>query len=217
MLPAEIPALYLPALVLLSYFIGSIPFGYLSVRMLKGIDLRKEGSGSTGATNVSRILGSRWFFIISILDVLKGVLTVWLASFVLKGHFQDPFVLICGFLAIIGHIFPVWLGFHGGKGVNTTLGVLLMASPIGVIACLTVFIVVFSFSRYISLSSISAGLFFPFTLLFQGKILKTQPSLAMIVISFLVPVLILITHRHNIKRLLRNEENPFGKLKDNNK
>ena len=199
-------------ILILAYFIGSIPVGYLFVRLIRGEDLRKLGSGSTGATNVSRILGMKFFVIVSILDVLKGILAVWLASILMPDIFRDWFIVSAGLMAIFGHVYPVWLKFKGGKGVNTTLGVALFISPTALAIAIVVFIIVLVIGRYISAASLLAGIGFAIAVsVLQFKM--GNPNIPYISFSIFVPLMFITTHRQNIMRLFRREEIPYGQKK----
>ena len=160
-------AMLLPLVILLAgYLLGSIPSGYLAGRWLAGIDLRQEGSGSTGATNVLRVLGKGPALVVFVLDVLKGTAAVLLAKAALPdaglgGTGLDAWVVGAGLAALAGHIWPVWLGWKGGKAVATGLGMLLgLTWPVG-LACFGLFLTVLTVSRIVSLSSVVAALALP--------------------------------------------------------
>ncbi|MFM9047922.1 MAG: glycerol-3-phosphate 1-O-acyltransferase PlsY [Cyanobium sp.] len=154
-----------PSLLLLGYLLGSIPFGYLAARLLKGIDIRQEGSGSTGATNVLRVVGKGPALVVFLLDVFKGTGAVLLAKVLLgaslHGTVLDAWVVGAGLAALAGHIWPLWLGWRGGKAVATGLGMLLgLAWPVG-LACFGIFLTVLTVSRLVSLSSMVAAVALP--------------------------------------------------------
>ena len=188
-------------LLALGYLLGSMPNGYLAGRWLKGIDLRQCGSGSTGATNVLRNVGKGPALVVFLLDVGKGALAVLLAkSFGLNDWVQ----VLAGLAALAGHIWPVWLGWKGGKAVATGLGMFLgLAWPVG-LACFGLFMAVISISRIVSLSSVIAAIGLPVLMLISGG------SSAYVVVSLVASLLVLWRHRSNIKRLLAGTEPKIG-------
>ena len=188
-------------LLALGYLLGSMPNGYLAGRWLKGIDLRQCGSGSTGATNVLRNVGKGPALVVFLLDVGKGALAVLLAkSFGLNDWVQ----VLVGLAALAGHIWPVWLGWKGGKAVATGLGMFLgLAWPVG-LACFGLFMAVISISRIVSLSSVVAAIGLPVLMLISGG------SSAYLVVSLLASVLVLWRHRSNIERLIAGTEPRIG-------
>ncbi|MGA2987843.1 MAG: glycerol-3-phosphate 1-O-acyltransferase PlsY [Terriglobia bacterium] len=189
---------------LLAYLLGSIPFGYLIVRWQKGIDVRNTGSGGTGATNVMRNLGIVGFVGTFLLDVGKGILAVLLASRLTSG---DPrWIALSSVAAILGHCFPIWLRFRGGKGVATGVGVFLALAPVQVALALVIFAIIVAIWRYISLGSIVATAAFPLLVHFM----KHAPL--PIVFGAAGGALIIITMHHaNIRRLLSGTENKVGR------
>ncbi len=196
-----------------AYLVGSLPFGLLVARAVKGIDIRQHGSGNIGATNVTRVIGAKWGAVCFLLDVLKGGIPVWLfpqLALVADDPSRDHWRVAAGLLAIIGHMFPVWLGFHGGKGVATALGVVAMLAPQSTAITFGVFVGLLAITRIVSLSSIIAVLTFAAS---QMYYLSPQPFRAktwsLAVFSLAVPVLIIVRHRANIGRLLRGEEHRF--------
>ncbi len=199
--------------LVLAYLLGSIPFGYILVRLFLKQDIRKTGSGNTGATNVARS-GKKGLAIATLLlDLLKGVAAVIIARHIAAayGMNTEDMAAAAAAMAILGHIFPVWLGFRGGKGVATGLGVFLAISPLTTLCCLAVFIVIFQLWKYVSLASIVAAAVFPvFAFLFSRG--NVSPIVAA---SFvLIPAVIIFKHHSNIQRLLRGTENRFGKKKE---
>lgn len=191
---------------LFAYLLGSIPFGYLIVRWQKGVDVRKTGSGSTGATNVMRNLGMVGFAATFILDVGKGIAAVMLASRLTSG---DPrWIAASSVAAILGHCFPVWLKFRGGKGVATGVGVFLALAPLQVALALVVFAIVVAIGRYISLGSIVATAAFPLLVYFMK-----HPPLPIILGASGGALMIIAMHHANIRRLLNGTENKVGKKK----
>jgi glycerol-3-phosphate acyltransferase PlsY len=192
-----------------SYLLGSIPFGYLLVRIFKGEDVRRSGSGNIGATNVSRkspVLGA----LTLILDAAKGFVAVQLAFFF--SHFAAPdprlyrIMAAATLLAIVGHMFPIWLGFRGGKGVATALGAFLRLNAMAVLVAVIIFIVVVLISRRISLGSIITAALFPSLIWIFGAV-HDPLSLALIAAAAL---LIIAKHHQNIRRLLSGEEPSFS-------
>lgn len=188
-------------LLALGYLLGSMPNGYLAGRWLKGIDLRKCGSGSTGATNVLRNVGKGPALVVFLLDVGKGALAVLLAkSFGLNDWVQ----VLAGLAALAGHIWPVWLGWKGGKAVATGLGMFLgLAWPVG-LACFGLFMAVISISRIVSLSSVVAAISLPVLMLISGG------SSAYLVVSLVASLMVLWRHRSNIERLIAGTEPRIG-------
>jgi glycerol-3-phosphate acyltransferase PlsY len=200
----------LASIAALSYLLGSIPFGYLLVRMLRGEDVRKSGSGNIGATNVSRT--SAWLGAATLaLDVLKGSLAVVLAHRLASGTWGNPKpfpqMAMAGMFAVIGHVFPIWLKFRGGKGVATGFGSFLVITPKAVLVAIALFILILFAFRYVSLASMVAVGFFPFLLVnaafTQGKV----PALAFIAVTSL---LIVARHYQNIRRLFAGTESRVG-------
>jgi len=213
----------LPGLLTLlsGYLLGSIPSGYLAGRWLMGIDIRHEGSGSTGATNVLRVVGKGPALAVFLVDVGKGALAVLLASAVLAPQplaggaggnpGLDAWVVVAGLAALAGHIWPLWLGWKGGKAVATGLGMLLgLAWPVG-LACFGIFLTVLSASRIVSLSSVAAALALPLLMLgwFPGQGGGIRwPYLALAIVT---TVLVVWRHRANLQRLLAGTEPQLGR------
>jgi len=213
--PPAMPSLLLPpGLLLAGYLLGSLPSGWLAGCLLAGIDIREEGSGSTGATNVLRVLGKGPALAVFLLDVLKGTAAVVLARGVLggagwQGTGLDGWVVGAGLAALAGHIWPVWLGWRGGKAVATGLGMLLgLAWPVG-LACFGLFLTVLSLSRIVSLSSMVAAVGLPLLMLgwfpSHGGFRPAYLALAV-----LTTVLVLWRHRANLQRLLQGTEPRLG-------
>jgi len=191
---------------LIAYLLGSIPFGYLIVHWQRGIDVRATGSGSIGATNVMRNLGIMGFVATFILDAGKGLLAVLLAS---KMTSENPtWVAAAAFAAVLGHCFPVWLKFRGGKGVATGVGVFIALAPWQVVLVLVIFAVVVAIWRYISLGSIVATAAFP-VLVYLMK----HPPIQVVVGAAGAAVIIIARHQANIARLLKGTENKLGQKK----
>jgi glycerol-3-phosphate acyltransferase PlsY len=193
---------------LIAYLLGSIPFGYLMVRWQRGIDVRATGSGSIGATNVMRSLGAVGFAATFILDVGKGIVAVLLAAR-LTAH--DPrWIAVAATVAILGHCFPVWLGFRGGKGVATGVGVFIALAPIQVGMALVIFAVVVAIWRQVSLGSITAAAAFPAFLYFLRE---PPPPLPIVLGAATGAAIIIAKHHSNIRRLLSGTEDRLGKKK----
>ncbi len=193
------------AAFLLSYLTGAIPFGLLFSRMV-GKDVREEGSGNIGATNVNRVLGKKLGLLTLLCDVAKGFLPVFVASLVLPmGENWGLFVGLCGLAAVLGHMYSPYLGFTGGKGVATALGVFLFFSPWAIAVALLVFVAVVGISGFVSAGSLVAAGLIPFLLLMFGGGLATFACAAVIA------VLIWVKHSANIGRLRRGEESSWKK------
>ena len=195
-------------LVLLAYLLGSIPFGYLIVRVRGGGDVRESGSGGTGATNVTRRAGRSAGVLTLLLDASKGALAVVIARWLVGAEAGvNWWVLAAALAAVVGHIFPVWLGFKGGKGVATGLGVFLALAPLAVLCALPVFVVVVWVTRYVSLGSITAAAILPLCVWLLGARGGLSENSAPLMTAALVgAALIIFKHRANIGRLLRGEE-----------
>ena len=200
---------------ILAYLLGSIPSGYLIVRWQKGVDVRSTGSGSTGATNVMRNLGVVGFVVTFLLDVGKGIFAVLLASHVtspsggwipLSGN--PVWIAWASIAAILGHCFPVWLKFRGGKGVATGVGVFIALAPMQVVLVLLVFAIVVAISRYISLGSIVGTAAFPLLVY-----LMQHPPMPIVWGAAAGALLIIVMHHGNIGRLLKGTENKVGSKK----
>jgi len=197
--------------VLVAYILGSIPFGYLFVKYVftKGEDVRKVGSGGIGATNVARRAGMKAGLITYLLDVAKGVAAVMLMRIV--AHDQYFWIDAAAIAAIIGHIFPVFLRFRGGKGVATGVGVYLALAPFSVLTTLVLWGVIVFRSRYVSLGSIIATAAVPlWTLLYYGLLFPSPHLTAMMVVAVVGCGLIVAKHHQNIARLIKGTENRIG-------
>jgi len=150
-------------IVLLAYLIGALPFGFITAKLVSGQDIRTLGSGNIGATNVSRVLGGKWGLIVLVLDACKGLLPVWGLPLLVMSTDNPNFLhlkVACGMATIVGHMFPCYLGFKGGKGVATSLGVVLMLGPWATLTAFFVFALTVVYYRYVSLCSILASLAF---------------------------------------------------------
>jgi acyl phosphate:glycerol-3-phosphate acyltransferase len=201
--------------ILAAYLVGSLPFGYLTARVAAGIDIRSQGSGNIGATNVARVVGAKWGALVLMLDCLKGLLPVWLlpeaAHALTEQSLAIPHLRVaCAVATILGHMYPCWLGFRGGKGVATALGVVLVLGPWASLTALATFLVCIATFRIVSLSSIFAAVAFAIVQiawLFPEPF--SQENWSLTVFSLAVPLLIIARHRDNIVRLLRGQEAKF--------
>jgi acyl phosphate:glycerol-3-phosphate acyltransferase len=196
------------AAVALAYLLGSIPFGYLLVRLSGGGDVRETGSGGTGATNVTRRAGRGAGILTLLLDALKGVAAVLVARVLLgAGRDADWWVCAAAVAAVLGHVFPVWLGFRGGKGVATGLGVFLVLAPLATACALVVFAVVVRLWRYVSLGSIAAAAVLPVAVWSLGALgIADRVNAPVLVVAATGAALIILMHRANIGRLLAGKE-----------
>ena len=199
-------------IVTLAYLIGSIPFGYLIVKLTSGADVRQTGSGGTGATNVSRRAGKAAGVLTLVLDAAKGVCAVLLARVVVGGDADAMwFVAAAAVAVIVGHIFPVWLGFRGGKGVATAVGVFLVLAPFALLCAGIVFVAVMSLTRYVSLASLCAAASIPLCLLVQKLLLQPDAEIRPQLTAALVSALLIVfAHRGNISRLASGTEPKFS-------
>lgn len=191
--------------VLIAYLLGSIPTSVWIGKLFYNIDVREFGSGNAGATNTFRVLGKKAGIPVLVIDILKGSLAVSLSFLSTYDINSSAFInlqLALGIAALIGHIFPVFAGFRGGKGVATILGVVFCILPLACSISLLVFLLVLFISRIVSLSSMLAGLSFPIVL----NVFLNNQNKVLLIFSIVVSALLIITHRKNIKRLLRKEE-----------
>lgn len=196
------------------YLLGSIPFGYIFVRLFRHEDIRSTGSGNIGATNVVRSGAPRLGILTLFLDLFKGSLAVF-AGLWINAYFNGLFVnstgiapAIAGIAAILGHVFPVWLGFRGGKGVATGLGIFLVLVWKAAIAALLVFMIIFLITRIVSLASIVASAAMPPLALWLANSHPVPP--AAVVAFIVIPLIIILKHHENIRRLLAGTEHRFG-------
>ena len=200
------------AIAILCYLIGSFPSGYL-VGKSQGIDIRKHGSRNIGATNVLRVMGKKWGYLVFVCDSLKGFLAVKLGVLLAAGTGADATLtgVVGGICCIIGHNYTVWLGFKGGKGIATSIGVLLAIVPILVVMIvLLVWLTVFFIWKYVSLASISAALSLPLAVLILFPLVARGNYWVVVIFSIIVATLAVWRHRSNIDRLLQGKENRFG-------
>ena len=198
-------------IILLGYLIGSIPTAVWVGKTFRGIDIREHGSKNAGATNTFRVLGKRFGWLVLIVDVSKGILAACLPhffSYMLVGY-KDEFLILqlCGsFSAVFGHVFPFFAQFRGGKGVATSLGIVIGINPYAALVCLAIFLIVFLSSRYVSLGAIISALCFPFVSYFMIQ----EDARIMIVFTVVLGVMVILAHRKNIDRLWKGEENKMN-------
>lgn len=200
-------------LIILAYLIGSIPTAVWISRYFFGIDIREYGSGNSGATNTFRVLGSKWGSFVMVADVLKGVLATSLYIFVplyLHDEWNRTNLMVgLGLASVLGHIFPIWADFRGGKGVATLFGMILAIQPLVAVYCVGVFLLVLYLTRFVSLSSILASIAFAVLILFIFN--EKEPLYRAFAIA--VTLLVILTHQKNISRLLRGSESKVPILK----
>jgi glycerol-3-phosphate acyltransferase PlsY len=206
-------------LLILAYLIGSIPTSVWVSKRFFGFDIRDYGSGNPGATNTYRVLGSKWGTAVLVLDMLKGMAAVqlaWLLPEYIDSEWRMDNLQTClGLAAVLGHIFPLWAEFKGGKGVATLFGMILGISPWTAVSCVGVFLLVLYLTRFVSLSSVLASIAFPVFILVVFNV--ENPLYRVFAIS--VALLVLLTHQKNIGRLLRGDESkvPLFKHRDRRK
>lgn len=204
------PSLGFSLIAAAAYLIGSLPFGYLIGRW-RGVDVRTAGSGNIGATNVGRILGKKWGGLVLLLDGLKGLLPTLLLPHLVADDLRTHAAVLAGVGTILGHMFPCWLKFRGGKGVATALGVALVLSWQATLIAAGIFFLLFVAFRIVSLGSIGAAMAFAVTQMIR---LRPDPFAAghwsLAAFSLAIPALIILRHRSNIVRLLRGEEKRFS-------
>lgn len=198
-------------IAVLAYLLGSVPVGYLLVRIFRKQDIRTVGSGNIGATNVLRSGGKGLGAATFLLDTCKGAAAVllgaWLAAPLLPSWPQRNVEALAALCAVIGHMFPVWLRFKGGKGVATGFGVFLVAAPWAALASIALFTIIFAITRYVSLSSILATASFP---IFAWFTVSGPKPAFFIAVQIIVSLLIIVKHHPNIRRLLAGTEHRFG-------
>jgi glycerol-3-phosphate acyltransferase PlsY len=199
-------------LICLAYLIGSIPTAVWVSKSIFGIDIRDYGSGNSGATNTFRVLGSKWGSLVMLVDVVKGVvatsLYILMPFYLSNELLRTNFMIGLGLAAVIGHIFPIWASFRGGKGVATLLGMAIAIQPVVAACCLGVFFLVLFLTRFVSLGSILAGISFMVFILFIFN--EREPLYR--IFAILVALMVILTHQKNIGRILRGTE---SKIPDN--
>jgi glycerol-3-phosphate acyltransferase PlsY len=204
-------------LIVIAYLIGSVPTALIISRKYFGIDIRDYGSGNMGATNAFRILGPKFGIIIMVLDIIKGMLAVglfyFLPEYLSNELLRTNFMIGLGLSAVLGHIFPVFANFKGGKGVATILGMLIAIQPVVALCCLAVFAIVLFFTRYVSLSSILAAIMLPVSVLW----IWNEHEILYRVFALLVALMVVLTHQKNISRLIKGHESRMPILKHRDK
>ena len=205
----------------LAYLLGSIPFGYLIVRAKQGADIRETGSGGTGATNVSRRAGKIAGVVTLLLDALKGAAAILISKLLLglpifsnhsdvSLHDAHWWIAVAAVTVVIGHMFPVWLGFRGGKGVATGVGVFLMLAPLALALAGIIFLIIVWRTRYVSLGSIVTAAILPMMVFFQDVFIRPVGNLMpVITAAAAVGILIVFAHRANMRRLIEGTESKF--------
>ena len=194
--------------ILAAYLIGSIPFGLLVARIFGVRDIRQAGSGNIGATNVHRVLGLRAAIWVYLLDIGKGAGVVLAASALNQSAMpRDVFLVLVGLTVIVGHIFPVYLGFHGGKGVAAMFGALVVILPRETLVAGVVFLIIVLLTRYVSVGSVAAALSFPASVTVEQSMLDQDISRVYWLLTVVIGILVPVTHRRNIQRLLAGTEN----------
>lgn len=204
-------------LIVVAYLIGSIPTAVWTSKIFFAIDIRDYGSGNSGATNTYRVLGPKWGTFVMIADMLKALVAVKLAFFLPYADHSEFYLinmqLGLGLAAVIGHIFPVWAEFRGGKGVASLFGMVLGIQPNVALCCVGIFILVLYATRWVSLSSILASIAFPVFILF----IFNEPETLYRVFAIVVALLVIVTHQKNIGRILKGNENRLPILKHRDK
>lgn len=212
----------LAIIIILSYLVGSIPTSIIMSKAVKGIDIRNYGSGNAGGTNVMRVLGWKHGMLVILLDALKGVLAVIVVARLHQGAIPfenatpfDDFTLVqimAGIAAVVGHIWTIFAGFKGGKGIATALGMLIMIVTVDMLVAMGVFVVVVLVSRYVSLGSIIGAIAVPLTLFVRESIFHVDIPGYATLLPFVtaVTMLVLFTHRKNVIRLLNGEEHKLS-------
>lgn len=204
-------------LIIIAYLLGSIPSALIVSRRFFGIDIRDYGSGNMGATNTFRVLGKKYGIIVMVADILKGMLAVALCRLV-PAYYQDEltrtnFMLILGIAAVVGHLFPVFANFKGGKGVATLFGMIIATQPIVALVCVCVFVLVLFLTRYVSLSSILGAIMLPICVLW----IWNDDVVVYRVFAVAVALMVVVTHQKNIGRLIRGVESRVPILKHREK
>ncbi len=198
-------------LIVSAYVIGSIPTAIIAGKLLKKIDIRDHGSGNAGATNVFRVLGWKAGLFVLAIDMFKGFVPVWWLA---PGHenveIATLYQILLGISAICGHIWTVFAGFRGGKGVGTAAGVFLALQPLPVLLSLVIFIIIVAKTRYVSLGSMLGALLLPVFILLKKYILNVEVSDLILILSVILALLIVYMHRENIRRLISGNENKLS-------
>lgn len=199
-------------LVILAYLVGSVPTAVLVSKKYFGIDIREHGSGNAGATNTFRILGSRAGTVVMLIDIVKGFLAAKLALFSNYSWNSEAIInlqVFLGLAAVVGHIFPIWAEFKGGKGIASLFGMILSIQPLVAVSLVAVFVGMLFLTQYVSLSSISASIAFPVLILYIFK----EPEVSYRVFAIGTALLVVLTHYKNISRLLNGNESKVPLIK----
>jgi glycerol-3-phosphate acyltransferase PlsY len=207
----------LAVLLVGSYLLGSLPFGYLAGRLV-GIDIRHAGSGNVGATNVLRVLGKGYGYSVFALDFLKGFGAVKISMLVAPGrplewNSPESFGIFAAVFSVLGHLYPPWLKFKGGKGVATSAGALLALTPVATLIGIAIWMIVFWLTRYVSLASITAAVILPIVILVIN-LYDQQTGNALVYSSACVAAVVIWRHRSNLSRLLRGTEPRFTRKRE---
>ncbi len=205
MLEISITVLLIP---FAAYLLGSIPFGLLLAKLFGGGDVRKAGSGNIGATNVARVVGPLAGFLTLVFDTAKGTAAVWLAGRVTDE--SATWMMTAAFAVLLGHCFPVWLKFRGGKGVATALGAFLALCPIAAVSALLLFLLCVAYWRYVSLGSVSAAAAMPLLIYFLWAPPHHAPPIIIDVGTLAIALLVIYKHDANLRRLVQGTEPRFS-------
>lgn len=197
-------------LVILAYLLGSVPFGLLISKLVQNVDIREHGSGNIGATNVLRKMGPAYGILVLLLDLAKGVVVMLLARYL---EVDTVFMLLAGFLVVLGHCFPIFLKFDGGKGVATTLGVLLFVPQFNIplLVLLLIFVALVALTRYVSLGSVVTSALIPVAFLVFSYTGTYDYTLSHVLFGIGIAAVVIFRHRENISRLLSGTESKIGK------
>ncbi len=203
-------------LIVLAYLIGSIPTAVWVSKWVFGFDIREYGSGNAGATNTFRVLGKKWGIFVMLVDMLKGVIASFL-YLLLPYYIQNEFMRVnlmvgLGLAAVLGHIFPIWAKFKGGKGVASLFGMVLAIQPLVALCVVAIFVLVLFLTRYVSLSSILASIAFPVLIL----VIFNEPEPLYSIFAIAVALMVILTHQKNINRLIKGNESKANILKKRN-
>jgi acyl phosphate:glycerol-3-phosphate acyltransferase len=192
-------------LILLSYLIGSISTGVVLSKLFGQGNLQKEGSKNIGATNVSRLMGKKWGVLTLLGDMVKGMIPIWVGWWLIGGETEFGLIIICliALAAFLGHLFPVYLGFKGGKGVATALGIFALIAPKALLIAVPIFILVVFIWKYVSLGSLIAAASFPIILILFGY------HIYLVLLSAIIASGVILKHKENIRRLIKGEEKPW--------
>lgn len=220
-----IEIIYILLIGIIAYLMGSIPTGVWISKLFFGFDIREKGSKSTGSTNIFRVLGKKWGITVQVIDILKGYIPAGIVAVLLGSGIQiydfsagmslTIIKLFAGILAILGHVFPIFAKFKGGKGVNTSTGMLLALMPIEALLAILVFIITAILSGYVSLGSLLAAITIPTSLIIRHYALGSDIQGFELLIAFAVflTLAIFLTHKSNIRRLIKGEESRFDNIR----